>query len=338
MEERKFIRLKKEEFGIKEAIKRNLGKGKISRLDIEYTPVGEKIIISTNKPGLVIGRKGEKIHELTNILKMRFKLENPHIEINEIKNPLFDAQLVADDIAMALERMGNLKFKVIAYRKLQEIMNAGALGCEMRLSGKLPSERAKSWRFAEGYLKKSGESRKEIDRAQAVGLTKTGIIGVKVAIMNPDAKIYDRIDIDEKLKAMINSSGDVEDVEKKEVKKSKKVKKVKVKDEVEVGDKEEVKNEEGSSFVEDKMETKNLDLKPEEEGTAMKIEEEIEDGVPQDVIDAEIKEEIEEHEEKVEGVGEKVEGDEGIGGKGGEEVEGDEGKDNKGEKPSEDKK
>ena len=51
MEAYKFIKLKKEEFGIKEYIKRQLGKGKISNLDIEYTPVGEKIIISTSKPG-----------------------------------------------------------------------------------------------------------------------------------------------------------------------------------------------------------------------------------------------------------------------------------------------
>ncbi len=195
MEEKKFIQLKKQEFGIKEYIKRNLGKGKISRLDIEYTPVGEKIIISTSKPGLVIGRGGEKIRELTEILRKRFKLENPHIEINEIETPLFDAQIVADDIAMALERMGNLRFKVIAYRKLKEIMDAGALGCEIRLSGKLPSERARAWRFAEGYLKKAGEPRKEVDRAETTALTKTGMIGIKVAIMNPNARIYDKIDI-----------------------------------------------------------------------------------------------------------------------------------------------
>ena len=92
MEKQKFIQLKKEEFGIKEYIKRNLGKGKISRLDIDYTPVGEKIIVSTSKPGLVIGRKGEKIEELTRILKTKFRLENPHIEIKEIEKPLFDAQ------------------------------------------------------------------------------------------------------------------------------------------------------------------------------------------------------------------------------------------------------
>src|SRR3989338_2310774 len=219
MEEKKFIRLKKEEYGIIEYIKNNLGKGKISKLDIEYTPIGEKIIISTNKPGMIIGRRGEKIEELTNILKNRFKLENPHIEINEIKNSLFDARLVADDIAISLERMGNLKFKVIAYKKLQEVMNAGALGCEIRLTGKLPSERARSWRFAEGYLKKAGESAKEIDRAQATALTKTGIIGIKVAIMNPNARIYDRIDINEEMKRKIKGNLAEEETKPKKEKK-----------------------------------------------------------------------------------------------------------------------
>jgi len=235
MEERKFIKLKKEEFGIKEYIKRNLGKGKISRLDIEYTPIGEKIIISTSKPGLVIGRRGEKIQELTNVLKTRFKLENPHIEIKEIENPLFDSQIVADEIALALERMGNLKFKVIAYRKLQEIINAGALGCELRLSGKLPSERSRTWRFAQGYLKKAGEPSKEIDRAQATALTKTGIIGIKVAIMAPDARIYDKIEIDEKIKKQINEEAEEEKEEEKEepkkIKNKKPIKKRKKKEE-----------------------------------------------------------------------------------------------------------
>lgn len=218
MEERKFIRLKKEEYGIKEYIKRDLGKGKISKLDIEYTPIGEKIIISTSKPGFVIGRKGEKIEDLTNVLKNRFKLENPHVEIKEIENPLFDAQTVADDIAMDLERMGNLKFKVVAYRKLQEIMKAGALGCEIRTSGKLPSERAKSWRFGEGYLKKAGDSTKEVDKAKAVAVTKTGVIGVKVAIMAPTARIYDRVNIDENLKSQIRANAGILAPEEKKVK------------------------------------------------------------------------------------------------------------------------
>jgi small subunit ribosomal protein S3 len=284
MEKRKFIRIKKEEYGIKEHIKRSLGKGKISKLDIEYTPVGEKIVIYTSRPGLVIGKKGEKIEELTGVLRTRFKLENPHIEIREIKYPLFDSQLVADDIAMALERMGNLKFKVIAYKKLQEIIHSGALGCEIRLSGKLPSERAKSWRFAEGYLKKAGESKKEVDRSKAVALTKTGIIGVKVAIMSPYAKVYDRIDITDVIKSQIKGSGEnPEIVLEKNTENEKKTKKPRKKQE------EKTDNNIKTEIIED---FPNLSEK--EDGTAMKIEEEIEEGVPQEIIDKELKKETEE--------------------------------------------
>ncbi len=61
MEERKIVKFKKDEFAIKEYIKKTIGKGKVSRVKIEYTPIGEKIIVSTHKPGLVIGRGGEKI-------------------------------------------------------------------------------------------------------------------------------------------------------------------------------------------------------------------------------------------------------------------------------------
>ena len=281
MEERKFIKLNKEEFGVKEYIRKNLGKGKLSKLDIEYTPIGEKILIFTSKPGLIIGRGGKKIEELTEALKKRFKLENPHIEIKEIKNPLLDSQTVADDIAYALERMGNLKFKVIAYKKLQEIMNNGALGCEIRLSGKLPSDRAKSWRFANGYLKKSGESSKVVDRAQAVALTKTGITGIKVAIMPPDAKIMDRIEVNEEMKRKIKEIK-IEEPE-KFVKKEKKVEK-KIK---------ETKKEDSKKKSKEKVIKEIPEIKPLEFGTSIKIEEEIEEGVPQDVIDEELKKELE---------------------------------------------
>jgi small subunit ribosomal protein S3 len=116
MEEKRFVTFKKDELRVREYIKNTLGKGRISQVNIEYTPVGEKIKVHTSRPGLVIGRKGEKIEELTRVLKRRFKLDNPHIEIVEITEPLLDAQLVADEIAVLLERRGSLKFKVIAYR------------------------------------------------------------------------------------------------------------------------------------------------------------------------------------------------------------------------------
>lgn len=199
MEERNIVKFKKEEYSIKQRIKENIGKGKISKVRIEYTPVGEKIIVSTNKPGLVIGRGGSRIEELTNMLKTDFKLENPHIEIDEITQPDFDAQLVADDIALGLERFGPVKFKVLAYRALQRIMKAGALGCEIRISGKLPSSRSRSWRFSQGYLKKTGDSAKAVDRAQSVAQTKPGVVGVKVSILPPDAELKDRITVTDEL-------------------------------------------------------------------------------------------------------------------------------------------
>lgn len=222
-EEKNIVKFKKEEFSIREYIKNSLGKGKVSKVRIEYTPVGEKIIISTSKPGLVIGRGGEKINELTTILKRRFKLENPHIEIDEIRKPEFDAQITADDIALALENSGPLKFKVIAYRTLQKIMNAGALGAEIRLNGKLPSSRAKQWRFAQGYLKKTGDSAKVVDRAQSRAETKPGTVGVKVSILSPEAKLFDKINVnDELIEKIRNNQLKNELAEEKPKKKSRK--------------------------------------------------------------------------------------------------------------------
>jgi len=200
MEERKFVKLKKEEFKIREYVKEAIGKSKVSFVSIEYTPIGEKIIVTTSKPGFVIGRKGEKIAELTGELKKQFKLENPKIEIKEIERPEFDAQTVADEIALALERFGSLKFKVVAYKMMQRIRRAGALGIEIRLGGKLPSERAKSWRFAEGYLKKTGDTAKIVDKAEAVAHTQPGVVGVKVSILSPDKKIHDKIELNDEVK------------------------------------------------------------------------------------------------------------------------------------------
>ena len=168
MEARKFVEVRKDEYNIKQFVKRMFGKGKISRVRIEYTPIGEKIIVSTHKPGWIIGKRGEKIAELTEVLKKKFKMENPHVDIEEIRSPEFDAQLVADDIALTLERFGSMKYKAASYRVLGKIKSSGALGAELRLSGKLPSDRARSWRFAFGYLKKTGDAATVVDRAESV--------------------------------------------------------------------------------------------------------------------------------------------------------------------------
>lgn len=222
MEERKFVKVQKDEFAIREFVKNLFGKGKVSNIKIEYTPVGEKIVVSTHKPGLIIGKGGEKIEKLTEILRKKFKMENPHIEIDEIREPDLDAKLVADDIALSLERLGPLKFKVIGYKTLQRIKYAGGLGAEIRLSGRLPSERAKSWRFAFGYLKKTGDSSKVVDHAQATGYTSKGVVGVKVSILRPDAHIHDKVELTEDLMNKIRGNAAFKEEEEIKPKKKKK--------------------------------------------------------------------------------------------------------------------
>lgn len=199
MEEKKFVNVRKEEYNIKQFVVRMFGKGKVSSVRIEYTPVGEKIIVSTHKPGWIIGKKGEKIAQLTDILKKKYKMENPHVDIEEIRHPEFDAQIVADDIAITLERFGSMKYKSASYRALQNIKRSGAPGAELRLTGKLPSDRARSWRFAYGYLKKTGDAANVVDRAEAVSYTKGGVVGIKVAILAPGIKVHDQVKVDEEL-------------------------------------------------------------------------------------------------------------------------------------------
>jgi len=212
MEEKKFVGVRKEEYNIKQFVKRMFGKGKVSRVKIEYTPVGEKIVVSTHRPGWIIGKNGEKIAELTEILKKRFKMENPHVDIEEILHPEFDAQLVADDIALTLERFGAMKYKASAYKALGRIKNGGALGAELRVSGKLPSDRARPWRFAFGYLKKTGDAANMVDRAEAVANTKQGVVGIKVAILAPGVKMCDQITVDEEFMNQVKRNATFDEV------------------------------------------------------------------------------------------------------------------------------
>lgn len=222
MEERKFINLRKGELGVKEFIKTEFGKGRISNVKIDYTPVGERITIYTHKPGIIIGKRGESIEKLTGVLKKKFKMENPHIDIGEITKVDLDAQLVADDIALALERFGSLRFKSVAYKALTKIKDAGALGGEIVLSGRLPSERSKTWRFKFGNLKKTGDQRHLVDKARSTGCDKMGVVGVDVSILKTDSGLKENVEVTEELVKKMKMNFAAE--EKTEIKTKKKIK------------------------------------------------------------------------------------------------------------------
>ena len=195
MIERKFVAQKIKEFQIEEYISQSLKNVGHSHTKMVKTPLGEKIVIFTSRPGLIVGRKGQNIKQLTKTLKKRFDLENPQIEISEVTNPNLDAKIVAEKIVDALEKFGSQKFKSIGHKIMTDVMNAGGLGIEIVISGKVPSARAKSWRFYQGYLKKCGDIAMSVSKADLQAHLKTGVIGVKISIMPPDLKLPDDIEL-----------------------------------------------------------------------------------------------------------------------------------------------
>ncbi|MAF99254.1 MAG: 30S ribosomal protein S3 [Nanoarchaeota archaeon] len=196
MMEREFINQKTKEWHIKNYIEKRLKRVELSQIRLKKIPLGEKIIIQTSRPSLVVGSKGANIRDLTKELKKHFKLENPQIEIVEVKDIFLDPKVVADRMVSMLERYGSQRFKGVGHRMMDNIMRAGALGVEIIMSGKIPGSRAKSWRFYQGYLKKCGDiAITGVRTAHRSALLKSGIIGIKVKIMPPNIVLPDRIEI-----------------------------------------------------------------------------------------------------------------------------------------------
>ena len=191
---RKIINQKLKEFEIEEFIKDSLKIVGLSHVKLQMTPLGEKIIIYTSRPGLIVGRKGQSIRKLTVTLKKRFNLENPQIEINEVENVNLDAAIVAERIANSLEKYGPMRFKAIGHKAIESVMGSGAFGIEILISGKIPSARAKRWRFYEGYLKKCGDTASTgVRTAYAAAQLKSGTVGIQVRIMPPELVLPDKI-------------------------------------------------------------------------------------------------------------------------------------------------
>jgi len=200
MIERKFIASNMKEFMIQEFVSESIKGAEHSHTKLQRTPLGEKVIIYSARPGLIVGRKGQNIKQLTKVLKKRFQLENPQIEIAEVENIFTDSNIMAEKIVNYLERFGTSKFKGIGHKIMSDVMGNGALGIEILISGKIPSSRAKSWRFYQGYLKKCGDiALTGVNIAHKTAKLKTGVIGIKVSIMPPDIKLPDYIELrDEK--------------------------------------------------------------------------------------------------------------------------------------------
>ncbi len=165
-------------------------------VDIAKTPLGTHIVVYAVRPGLIIGRGGETIRELATILEQKFQLPNPQISVAEIEVPEFNAYVIASRVASALKR--GVHFRRAGFWALQQIMEAGALGAEIIISGKLRTERSRFEKFRDGYLPKSGDPAiKNLHKAELHVKLKPGILGIKVRITPPDVPFPDQVKIPE---------------------------------------------------------------------------------------------------------------------------------------------
>jgi small subunit ribosomal protein S3 len=163
-------------------------------VDITKTPLGTHIVIYVMRPGIVIGRGGETIKRLAEVLEEKFQLPSPQISVAEMEIPELNAYVIAARVASALKR--GVHYRRAGFWALNRIMEAGALGAEIIISGKLRSDRARYEKFRAGYLPKSGEPvTKYLRKAEMHVQLKPGISGVKVRIMPPEAKFPDQVRI-----------------------------------------------------------------------------------------------------------------------------------------------
>ncbi|KRO84014.1 MAG: 30S ribosomal protein S3 [OM182 bacterium] len=174
---------------VREFVKKKLAAASVSRVEIERPAQTAKVTVYTARPGIVIGKKGEDVEKLRNTLTQQMGVP-VQVNIEEIRKPDLDAQLVADGVASQLER--RVMFRRAMKRAVQNAMRQGAEGIKIQVGGRLGgAEIARSEWYREGRVPLH-TLRADIDYATAEAATTYGIIGIKVWIFKGEI-----LDLDE---------------------------------------------------------------------------------------------------------------------------------------------
>lgn len=174
-----YARYLQEDLEVRDLVKKRLAAASVSRVEIERPAQTARVTVYTARPGIVIGKKGEDVEKLRSELAAKMGVP-VHINIEEIRKPDLDAQLVADSVAQQLER--RVMFRRAMKRVMQNAMRQGAEGIKVQVSGRLGgAEIARTERYHEGRVPLH-TLRADIDYATSEALTTFGIIGVKVWI------------------------------------------------------------------------------------------------------------------------------------------------------------
>ncbi len=183
---------------LKDYLRKKIKDAGFSDVDISKTPTGTRIALHVTRPGIVIGRKGVGIRELTEKLGSEFGLKNPQISVVEIPKPELSPSVMCNRLASHIER--GTAFRRATMWTLQQIMDGGAMGVQITISGKLRGDRSAFEKHSVGILPRAGHHA-DVIVAEDIAHVKTpmGLIGVRIRIARKD-KFIPEFELKEKPK------------------------------------------------------------------------------------------------------------------------------------------
>ncbi|MGI0083205.1 MAG: 30S ribosomal protein S3 [Nitrosopumilaceae archaeon] len=173
---------------LKDYLREAIKEAGFSDVDIQKTPTGTRVALHVTRPGIVIGRKGSGIRDLTKVLETDFGLKSPQISVIEIDKPELQPSVMCNRMSQHLAR--GTAFRRAVMWTMQTIMNAGAMGVQITISGKLRGERSSFEKHSKGILPRAGHHASVVVLEDIVHVnTKMGLIGVRIRIARKERHI-----------------------------------------------------------------------------------------------------------------------------------------------------
>jgi small subunit ribosomal protein S3 len=159
-----------------------------SNVEISKNPTGTRVTLYVTRPGIVIGRKGTGIKELTDLLEKKFGLKNPQVAVEEIQKPELSPNVMCNRMASHLER--GTAFRRATMWTMQQIMENGAMGTQITISGKLRGDRSAFEKHSAGILPRAGHHADVVVSEDIVHVeTAMGLIGIRIRIARKEKLI-----------------------------------------------------------------------------------------------------------------------------------------------------
>jgi small subunit ribosomal protein S3 len=192
---------------INDFLRKKIKDSGFSNVEISKNPTGTRVTLYVTRPGIVIGRKGSGIKELTELLEKKFGLKNPQIAVEEIQKPELSPNVMCNRMASHLER--GTAFRRATMWTMQQIMENGAMGTQITISGKLRGDRSAFEKHSAGILPRAGHHADVVVSEDIVHVeTAMGLIGVRIRIAIKE-KLIPEFELKGKSKEMLAKEAQV---------------------------------------------------------------------------------------------------------------------------------